>query len=225
MGDCAARLMMAILQYVRYTHLLFIKKTLARFQEWFPYLPGSLMAEGFTDQCCMSSPHAVACQEHHHHWSHQIQQSSWHNLVVDTVEPYAMSQGTRFIISLIDCFLKCNTLMPVTKHRRYCGPLVDGSGYNVFWCPCEAPNTSGSKFIVALWENLQQLLGCSVVHISPYHPKKMEIIEQAPQTINNLLHAKHTKLANTHWEDPFPAVGPPLHTPVGHFIPSFTVEW
>lgn len=72
--------------------------------------------------------------------------------------------------------------------------------------PARILSDHGTKFTVIIWRELQELLGCSLIHTSPYHPQGNAIVERVHRTMNNLLRSSLANSLHNNWVDLLPSI-------------------
>lgn len=116
--------------------------------------------------------------------------SPWHTLAIVFMGPFTASHGYLCVLSAIDVFSRYVILIPTPDHLA---TMAARCIYECIIASLGVPQTilsdRGAEFTGYVWNQVQNILGCSLSMTSPYHPQGNSVCERSHRTVNNLLRA------------------------------------
>ena len=98
---------------------------------------------------------------------------------IDLIGPLPISEGCRFIVTMIDRFSRWVEAIPIPDKSA---PIVARAFYDNWISRYGSPkilsSDQGSEFEATLFQSLLSLVGCQHIHTTPYHPAANGMIER-----------------------------------------------
>lgn len=126
------------------------------------------------------------------------------HLHIDIVGPLPISQGKRYLITIIDRCTSWPEVFPVEDitAETVARTLYEG-WISRFGCPVRITTDQGRQFESRIFESLSQFLGVHRIRTTPYHPQSNGMIERFHRTLKAAL---TTREANANWVKEIPSV-------------------
>lgn len=126
------------------------------------------------------------------------------HLHIDIVGPLPISQGKRYLITIIDRCTSWPEVFPVEDitAETVASTLYEG-WITRFGCPLRITTDQGRQFESRIFESLSQFLGIHKIRTTPYHPQSNGMIERFHRTLKAAL---MTREPNGNWMKEIPSV-------------------
>lgn len=126
------------------------------------------------------------------------------HLHIDIVGPLPISQGKRYLITIIDRCTSWPEIFPVEDitSETVAKTLFEG-WITRFGCPLRITTDQGRQFESRIFESLSQFLGIHKIRTTPYHPQSNGMIERFHRTLKVAL---MTRESNENWLKEIPTV-------------------
>ena len=117
-----------------------------------------------------------------------------------------MSQGNRFILSVIDHFTRFVVLIPIKDKaaRTIVRHLIERV-FSVFGPPETLHSDQGKEFENELVKELQSVFGYKKTRTAAFRPQGNSVLERAHSTVHNML-AMYSNLSFDNWAELLPVV-------------------
>ena len=127
-------------------------------------------------------------------------------VAVDLVEYKSLSQGNRFILSVIDHFTRFVVLIPIKdKAARTIVRHLNERVFSVFSPPETLHSDQGKEFENELVKELQSVSGYKKTRTAAFRPQGNSVLERAHSTVHNML-AMYSNLSFDNWAELLPFV-------------------
>ena len=151
------------------------------------------------------------CQESkiHRHTKSPIEQFSlpderFAEIHIDTIGPFPVSQGYRYLFTCIDRFTRWPEAIPIKDTRaETCAQALLTHWIARFGIPTSITSDRGAQFESKLWDSLLSLLGIEKHRTTSFHPQSNGIVERFHRQLKASLRAR---LTNDNWVDTLPVV-------------------
>lgn len=98
---------------------------------------------------------------------------------VDLVGPFEISQGSRYLLTVIDRFSRWPEAFPISDiTAETCARTLLSGWVARFGLPDTIISDRGAQFTSSLWERLSHFLGFQIHHTSAYHPQANGMVER-----------------------------------------------
>ena len=112
----------------------------------------------------------------------------WEILSLDIAGPLTTSNGFKYILTLLDCYSNYTILIPLREHSaQTVAKCIIDKCVAYFGIPSCILSDNAPEFSGQVFKELNDLLGISHIHSSPYYPQGNGIVERSHRTVNNLI--------------------------------------
>ena len=126
------------------------------------------------------------------------------SLHVDLVGPLPVSQGMKYLFTIIDRFTRWPEAIPIPDaHASTCAEALVHHWISRFGVPEDITSDRGSQFISTLWAECNKLLGIDSHTTTAYHPQANGLVERFHRQLKAAIKARTT---NSNWYTEIPIV-------------------
>ena len=119
------------------------------------------------------------------------------HLQIDIVGPLPLSQGYRYLLSVIDLTSRWVEALPMTEaSTTACASTFIHGWVQRFGLPANITSDNGTVFVSNLWKEIQKELGIKGDLTPPYHPSSLGAIERRHRDIKSGLKTTLVQMGN-----------------------------
>ena len=127
------------------------------------------------------------------------------SLHVDIVGPFVVSEGMRYLFTVVDRFTRWPEAIPMPDiTAQTCTKTLIRFWISRFGIPDDLTSDRGRQFTSALWGELNRLLGIAASTTTSYHPQANGMVERLHRQLKAALRARLEN--NPNWMDELPLV-------------------
>ena len=121
--------------------------------------------------------------------------------------PFPVVKNKRFIVTFQDAFSGFNIMVASPDHTtNTVVQLLVERVVTYYRTPVHVFGDRGREFVGHIWDQLETILGCTMVRTSPYHPQGNGQVECSHRTINNAIRAEIAQKGTNRWPEHLPAI-------------------
>jgi cleavage and polyadenylation specificity factor subunit 1 len=134
----------------------------------------------------------------------EVPKRRFDHINIDIVGPLPPSQGSRYLLTIVDRFTRWPEAIPLTNiDTPTCARALISHWVARFGLPSDMSSDRGRQFISELWSSMANLLGIKLHRTTSYHPQANGLVERFHRHMKSALRAR---LQGPNWVDELPWV-------------------